>query len=155
MTSENSQENIFPGMEEWMSSQPDSPAKPLVLPAKEKVSKIAHEVLSFLKSLGWLKVLDHDMLSWRTLKDFFRTTKEGRSESSSMRWMNWGILQNGSCLTAKISEYPKTGKGCSLSDILEQEVSDRYFLSDQQVESLTSGQQRSNILDTQEGITGE
>ena len=58
------------------------------------------------------------------------------SEQSSIQWQNWGILWNGKCLTANILEYHNTEKGCSLSDILEQEVDSKYFLSEQTVQRL-------------------
>lgn len=43
-----------------------------------------------------------------------------------------GTVSNGSCSTQKISVFPKTGKGCSLLDILEEQVDERYFLSEEQ-----------------------
>jgi hypothetical protein len=67
--------------------------------------------------------------SLKTLKGYYLTTKGTRSELSSIRWMNLGMTQNGKCLTLKISESPKTEKGCSLSDILEEQVDEKYFLS--------------------------
>lgn len=39
------------------------------------------------------------------------------------------MVWNGKCLTANTSEFPKIGKGCSLSDILEESVGSKYFLS--------------------------
>lgn len=44
-------------------------------------------------------------------------------------WMNWGTMWNGKSLTARILEYPKTENGCSLSDILEENVPEEFFLS--------------------------
>lgn len=43
-----------------------------------------------------------------------------------------GILSNGTLSTAKTTAFPKTGKGCSLSDILETSVDEKYFLSNEQ-----------------------
>lgn len=40
-----------------------------------------------------------------------------------------GILWNGVCITANFSESPKAESGCILSDILEEDVSEKYFLS--------------------------
>jgi hypothetical protein len=48
---------------------------------------------------------------------------------SSPRLLNWGMVSNGKCLTARISASPRTGNGCSLSDILEESVEEKYFLS--------------------------
>lgn len=47
-----------------------------------------------------------------------------------------GMMQNGRCSTPKISECHKTGKGASLSDILEGEVPQKYFLSKEQMEKI-------------------
>ena len=40
-----------------------------------------------------------------------------------------GMMQNGKCLTARISEFHKTENECSLSDILETNPDPKYFLS--------------------------
>ena len=45
---------------------------------------------------------------------------------------NLGMTVNGKCLTARISESRRTGKGCSLSDILEDSPDQKYFLSEKQ-----------------------
>lgn len=47
-----------------------------------------------------------------------------------------GMMQNGRCSTQKISECHKTEKGVSLSDILEGEVQQKYFLSKEQTEKI-------------------
>ena len=50
--------------------------------------------------------------------------------------MAWGMTVNGNCLTAKISESRNTEKGYSLSDILEENPDQKYFLSEEQVEAM-------------------
>lgn len=45
---------------------------------------------------------------------------------------------NGKCLTANISEFHRIGKECSLSDILEESVDEKYFLSEHTVKRLMS-----------------
>lgn len=47
-----------------------------------------------------------------------------------------GMMQNGRCSTPKISEYHRTEKGVSLSDILEAEAPQKYFLSKEQTEKI-------------------
>ena len=47
-----------------------------------------------------------------------------------------GMMQNGKCSTPKISECHKTGKDVSLSDILETETPQKYFLSKEQTEKI-------------------
>lgn len=60
----------------------------------------------------------------------------GRLQLSSMRWTDWGMVWNGKCLTAKISESPNPEKGCTLSDILMKDAEEKYFLSPKQQERL-------------------
>ena len=60
---------------------------------------------------------------------FFEIAKEGlRSRQSSERWMDWGMMWNGKCLTQRPT-VPKAASGFSLSDILETYVPNKYFLS--------------------------
>lgn len=47
-----------------------------------------------------------------------------------------GTMQNGKCSTLKTLECHRTGKGASLSDILEDEVPQKYFLSREQTEKI-------------------
>ena len=80
---------------------------------------------------------NHVFFFCKTSKAYSITTRAGRSKQSSPRWMNWGMLSNGRCLTVKISVFPKAGNGSLLSDILEPTVSDSYFLSEEKVAQLT------------------
>src|SRR3990167_10386618 len=112
------------------SSVQDSHANRSLSQGKEWVLKIQEE-LSFLKSQGLLKSSDHTSFSLRMLKAYYHTIEGEHLPLSLPRLMNWGIMQNGRCLTANISESRKIGKGCLLSDILEEQVADKYFLSPQ------------------------
>lgn len=60
------------------------------------------------------------------------------SKSSSKQWQNWGILWNGKCVTASILESRKTESECSLSDILEPDTDEKYFLSEYTIDRLMS-----------------
>ena len=62
--------------------------------------------------------------------------EEGLSEQSSRLWGNVGMMRNTRCLTARILECHKTENGCSLSDILDAKVDQKYFLSQEQTEKL-------------------
>lgn len=62
----------------------------------------------------------------------------GRLRPSSVRWMNWGIMSHGRCLTAQISEFPNSAKECCLSDILEKNPEAKYYLSRKQTQKLLS-----------------
>jgi hypothetical protein len=113
------------------------PASRLVLRENE-VDLKTREARSFLKSQGLLNKNSHAFYCLRTSKGFYLTTKELRSTQSSPRLMSWGMTVNGKCLTARISESPKTGKECSLSDILEEQVDQKYFLSEEQTAKILS-----------------
>ena len=91
--------------------------------------------LSFLKLLGLQKKKDHLIYSLRTSEAYSLTTKEERLTQSSPRLMKWGMMRNGKCLTANIS-FHKTGNVSSLSDILEENVPDKYFLSESMTKKL-------------------
>ena len=94
------------------------------------------EAHSLLKCLDSLTKNQYRISSLRMSKDSSTTTKEELSKSSSKSWMAWGMTVNGNCLTAKILESRNTEKGYSLSDILEENPDQKYFLSEQQVEAM-------------------
>ena len=106
------------------------------------------EVRSFLTSHGFLGKSNHAILSLRTSKGFYLTTKETLSAPSLPRLMNWGTTVNGVCLTAKTSVFPKTGKGSTLSDILEEHPDPKYSLSSEQTEKIlaSSGKMLRTLL---------
>ena len=89
-----------------------------------------------LKSLESLKPKDLAICSLRTFPACCRMTKAGRFKPSSLRWMSWGTMSRGRCLTAKISAFPNPAIACTLSDILEENVPARYLLSTRQVRRL-------------------
>ena len=72
----------------------------------------------------------------KTCLDSFRMTEAGRLVSSSPRFMTWGIMSNGLCLTANILESLNQDGGCSLSDILIPDAPEKYFLSLEQMQKL-------------------
>ena len=87
------------------------------------------EAQCFLKSLGLLKKNDHAFWCLRTSKGFCLTTRGIHTLQSFPRLMNWDMTLNGKLLTARISACPKTASACSLSDILEDNPPEKYFLS--------------------------
>ncbi len=89
-----------------------------------------------LRSPEWLKISVLLMFSLRMYPDCYRMTRGGRFTPSSARFLNWGIMWNGKCLTARISESHSQGRGCILSDILMDDVPEKYFLSQKQTEQL-------------------
>ena len=74
--------------------------------------------------------------SLRTLRICLGLMEDGISPDCSLKWIGRGMMQNGKCSTPKILESHKTEKGASLSDILEGEVPQKYFLSKEQTEKI-------------------
>ena len=83
----------------------------------------------FLKSLGLSETKDPDIFSLKMLRGYLVMTKEKLSRQYLGFSPIWGMSINGKFLTARISESLRTGKECSLSDILEKQVDQKYFLS--------------------------
>lgn len=101
----------------------------------EEASKIQEE-LCFLKSCGWLESESLVYFSPKTSEVSSTMRGDKRSESSYPQWMSWGTMSNGRCLTANILGFPRIGQECSLLDILEKQVDEKYFLSDATMEHL-------------------
>ena len=74
--------------------------------------------------------------SLRTLKICLVLMGDGISPDCSLKWSRGGMMQNGRCSTPKISECHRTGKDVLLSDILEVEAPQKYFLSKEQTEKI-------------------
>jgi hypothetical protein len=92
--------------------------------------------LSFLKSAGLPEPKDPRFYSSKMLRDCSATTKEKLSEQSSRPWMNWGMMRSGKSLTANTGESRKTVKESSLSQVLENDPADKYFLSQEKTEKI-------------------
>ena len=71
------------------------------------------------------------------VKGLLNHVRDGRSPQSLPHLMSWGLMLSGRCLTVRILAFPKTERGCLLSDILERKVPDSYFLLDEKVKQLT------------------
>nr|DAR68756.1 MAG TPA: hypothetical protein [Caudoviricetes sp.] len=135
MTLQKYQMTLFEESDMLMSSVEDFRARLSQLQETDEVLKI-HEELCSLKLLGSHLFSDLNIYSLRMSKDSSITIEEIPLRSSSQRWMNWGTMWNGKCLTAKILESPKIESVCSLSDILEENVPEKFFLSDQATKRL-------------------
>ena len=119
-------------------------ANPSLLPVKEKVSKTL--VARYSSRYAELRhITDLGCYYSKTLKVFSAMTEDELSQRSSTPWKTWGIGGNTKFLIARITGSHRIGKECLLSDILETEVPDRYFLSSNQVESLMNGMQESKL----------
>lgn len=93
---------------------------------------------SSLMLLGFSPRSDRDTSYWKTSKGFCLMTMDELSKSSSPRLLSWGMASNGKCLTARTSAFPRTGSASSLSDILENNVDTKYFLSAKRSKELLS-----------------
>ncbi len=127
MTLQLLQTTIYDYLEERsMLSVVASHVKPSALLESDWDSQKLEELCS-LKLLDSPKKSNHNIYSLRTSKAYSITTEGTHLEQSSPRLMNWGMMQNGKYLTAKITESHKTERGCSLSDILEDEGGREVF----------------------------
>lgn len=82
------------------------------------------------------KKISPNGLFMKTLRECYQATEDLTSLPFCLKWTNWGTIANGLLSTASITEYPRTGKECTLSGILEQKVSEKYFLSAEQMEKI-------------------
>lgn len=89
-----------------------------------------------LKLPDWLQTNDLRISFLKMYPACYRMTRGGRFTPSSVRFLSWGTMWNGRCLTARISESPSQGSGCILSDILMEDVPEKYYLSRHQMEQL-------------------
>ena len=82
------------------------------------------------------KKIDPLTFSLRTLKICLVLMEDGISPDCSLKWSSGGMMQNGRCSTPRISKCHKTGKDVLLSDILDAEAPQKYFLSKEQTEKI-------------------
>lgn len=78
---------------------------------------------------------DLNGLSMKMLKECFLATKDSTIYQSSLNWTDLGTMQNGRLSTVN-GGFHKIESGFTLSDILEEEVPQKYFLSKEQVEKI-------------------
>ena len=120
-----------------MDSQPTI-AKVSAWPENEqdlKVNQVSFE--KYFESLGKSeKKIDPNGLSTRMLKECLAATEDLTTLPFSLKWMDWGMISNGKISTASIT-FPKIVSESTLSDILEDTVPEKYFLSKEQMEKLT------------------
>ena len=82
------------------------------------------------------KKIDPNGFSVKMLRIYLALEEDLTSRGCCLKWGGMGTLSSGSLSTQKTLAFPKTERGCSLLDILETEVDEKYFLSDQQTERI-------------------
>ena len=78
---------------------------------------------------------DLNGLSMRMLRECFLQTEDSTICQSSLKWTDLGTISNGRISTQNGS-FHKTGSAYTLSDILEDSVEQKYFLSREQTEKI-------------------
>ena len=116
----------------------DSPAKTSLLQDTKwdfKASVLASysELCTFLRKYQRRK--NPMCYSLRTLKILCLLMEDGTSPDFSLHWTTKGTMYSGKFSIPKTS-YHKTERGCTLSDILEPEVDEMYFLSSRTTQRL-------------------
>ena len=135
MTSQQYQTSLFEESDVWTLSVEDFRVRLSALQDTDEDLKILEE-LSSLKLHDLLIFLNPSIFFLKTLKDSLTMTEETPLKQSSERLMDWGTTLNGRRLTAKISPSLKIGSECSLSDILEENVPEEFFLSSEKMQNL-------------------
>lgn len=116
----------------------DSPVRTSALP--ESSLALTEQEAAYFSELCALcktskKRIDPHTYSLKTLKTYLALMEERTSLSFSLRWTKSGTMQNGKLSILPITSH-RTEKEFSLSDILEGEVPQKYFLSKEQTEKI-------------------
>ena len=90
----------------------------------------------FSRLLELLPLKDLSISSSKMFPVCLTMIQAGHLKQSSVHWMGWGMMCAGRYSTAKILEFPSHEIECSLSDILEDNVPEKYYLSRKQAEKL-------------------
>src|SRR5574344_174948 len=94
------------------------------------------EAQCFLKSQGFYETKNPNILYSKMLKGYLTTSVEELLQLSLKFSPTLGIQLNGRFLILSSSAFLKTGKECSLSDVLQENVSEKYFLSPQMMQRI-------------------
>ena len=100
------------------------------------------EVHSFLISHGFSVTKNPNILYSKMLKGYFLMTLEELSRQSLKFSPTLGIWSNGKYSIVKTTESHRIGKECILSDILEDKVDPKYFLSEKAKKYLIRAEKR-------------
>ena len=126
------------------SSAPASPVKVSVSQAKDEAFWIKLAARYSSKLPARLNKSNHGFCCLKTSKGFYLRGGGRLLELSSPPL--WGTMSNGRYLTAKISACRNTENACILSDILEEKVDEKYFLSKERCEKFIWKNERIGVL---------
>lgn len=73
----------------------------------------------------------------RMLKTYYQSTTDGDFTAFCLKWTKQGTVSHGVCTTQKTLDYHKSVKGCSLSDILETTVHQKYYIDPTKANNLS------------------
>ena len=91
------------------------------------------EELSSLRLPELPPLKDMHFCCLKMFPDSYRMTAAGRLRPSSLRFLNWGTMSHGKCLTARILVFLNPENECTLSDFLEKYAPAKYWLSTKQM----------------------
>jgi|GEM_PF-1284667 len=116
-----------------------SPAKTFPLAESTKPGSTERGADCFLKLLGSsrakLPKIDPDGFCLKMLKTSYQSMEDGILRRFCISYPKLGTTANGS-LSIPSHTFPKTESAFSLSDILETDAPEKYFLSDAQTQKL-------------------
>ena len=120
----------------------------LDFPAKTSVSQDTNADLKEIAQAYFLELqtllnsskrkIDPTPFSLKMLRIYFLLIEDSTSQDFSLSWTRSGTMRNGKLLTQNITVCHKTESEYSLSDILEDDVDEKYFLSREQAEKIMS-----------------
>ena len=110
------------------SSAGDSPARTYQWPVNVRAFRES-EAASGLSSIASCPSCGQPLRSLRMFPDFYPRMAAAISESSSTGWANSGLLSAGQYWTASTSESRSAAAASTLSQVLQEQVSSKYFLS--------------------------
>ena len=80
--------------------------------------------------------INPDGLSLKMLRESFPLAEAGILPLFYVNWPHWGTVWNTRLSIPKTTVYPKAESVCTLSEILQEEVPEKYFLSEVQARQL-------------------
>ena len=102
------------------------------------LKEIAQVCFSELQTLlnSSKKKIDPTRYSLKMFAIYFLLIEDSTSQDFSLSWTRSGTMRSGKLSTRNTTVYHKTESECSLLDILEDEVDEKYFLSREQAEKI-------------------